>query len=154
VPDIEGPTHRYIGASAGCWAIYGEVIEKEYGNHRYAPAHRLTADAYPVQHPGVPSPQAIRSVAVHLVALCLQLERGLLSEELYAARQRVANLGKRGALDLRWLDPPATLGELTVLHVRGAQNPEEHTERVGEWARSVWEAWSPYHDTVRRWADA
>ena len=78
VPEIEGPTHRYLGASPGCWAVYGEVLEKEYGDYlRYAPVHRLTVDAYAAQHPGVPSPQSIQSVAVHLIRLHLVLERGL-----------------------------------------------------------------------------
>lgn len=74
VPEIEGPTHRYLGAPPGCWAVYGEVLEKEYGDcSRYALNHRLTVDA--AQHPGVPSPQSIQSVAVHLIRL--YLERGL-----------------------------------------------------------------------------
>jgi hypothetical protein len=34
-----------------------------------------------------------------------------------------------------------------------AKDLAEHTERVEEWARSVWEAWKPHHDTVRRWAN-
>ena len=38
VPDIDGSTHPYIGASAGCWEIYGQVLAKEY---RYPPVHRL-----------------------------------------------------------------------------------------------------------------
>jgi hypothetical protein len=31
VPDIEGPTHRYIGASPGCWQIYSEMQARGYG---------------------------------------------------------------------------------------------------------------------------
>ena len=76
VPDVAGPTHPYIGASRGCWAIYGEVLAKEYGEYGYPPVHGLTVDAYAAQHPGTPSRQAIQSVAVHLIALYLVLERG------------------------------------------------------------------------------
>ncbi len=119
VPDIDGPTHRYIGASPGCWALYGELAEKEAGDFRYTRSHQLTVDAYCAQHPGVPSPQAVRSVAVHLVGLHFQLERQLERDlpagELYAARQRVATLGKQGKLGLRWLEVPASLGAVTVL---------------------------------------
>ena len=75
VPDLEGPTHRYIGASPGCWAAYGRLSEKEASDFRFMRYHQLTVDAYCVQHPGEPSPQSIRSVAVHLVGLHLQLER-------------------------------------------------------------------------------
>ena len=52
-----------------------------------------------------------------------------------------------------WLDPPVSLGEITILDVRDAKDPDEHIERVREWARLVWEAWAPHHETVRRWAD-
>jgi len=145
VPDIDGPTHRYIGASPGCWAIFGEVTEREYGDYRYARVHQLTVDAYCVQHPGVPSPQTIQSVGVHLIGLYLQLGRGLRPERVTAARQRVAS-GKRRFV---WLEPPASLGEITVSYVRDAQDPAEHEERVREWAISVWEDWAP---TTRRCA--
>lgn len=30
MPEIEGPTHRYLGTSPGCWATRGEVPEREY----------------------------------------------------------------------------------------------------------------------------
>ena len=150
VPEIEGPTHRYLGASPGCWAVYGEVLEKEYGDYlRYAPVHRLTVDAYAAQHPGVPSPQSIQSVAVHLIRLHLVLERGLRPERANAAMQWTVSRSKRFV----WLDPPVSLGEITILDVRDAKDPDEHIERVREWARSVWEAWAPHHETVRRWAD-
>ena len=150
VPEIEGPTHRYLGASPGCWAVYGEVLEKEYGDYlRYAPVHRLTVDAYAAQHPGVPSPQSIQSVAVHLIRLHLVLERGLRPERANAAMQWTVSRSK----GFVWLDPPESLGEITVLDVRDAKDPDEHIERVREWARSVWEAWAPHHETVRRWAD-
>ncbi len=152
VPDIDGPTHRYIGASPGCWALYGELSEKEAGDFRYMRSHQLTVDAYCAQHPGEASPQAVRSVAVHLVGLHLQLERGLPTEELYVARQRVATLGKQGKLDLRWLEGPASLGAVTILDVLEAKDPAEHSRRARGWAESVWEAWGPHHEVVRRWA--
>lgn len=152
LPRADGPTHRYIGASPECWAAFGEVSEKEYGDLRYARVHGLTVDAYFAQHPGEPSPRAVRSVAVHLVGLCLQMERDLLPEELYAVHKRVSSLAKEERFF--WMEPPASLGEPTILHVRDAKGPDEHAERVREWARSVWEVWSPCHGTVRRWADS
>ena len=94
VPDTEGPTHRYIGASPGCWVAYGRLSENEASDFRYMRHPQLTVDAYFAQHPGEPSPQSIRSVAVHLVGLHLQLERETSTEGLYATRQRIASLGK------------------------------------------------------------
>lgn len=150
VPDVAGPTHRYLGASPGCFALAGEVFEKEYADYAlYAPVHRLAVDAYAAQHPGVPSPQAIKSVGVHLIRLHLMLERGLRHEKANAAMKWASRLKR----DFVWLEPPASLGGLTVLHVHAARNPAEHLERVREWAGSVWEAWSPHHETVRRWAN-
>lgn len=149
VPEIEGPTHRYLGASPGCWAVYGEVLGKEYSDYRYWRAHRFTVDAYAVQHPGEPSPQTVQSVAVHLISLHLVLEKTRSPEEATKAMQQATTHKQR----FTWLEPPASPGEVTVLYVRDAESPEEHVERAGEWARSAWEAWSGHHDTIRRWAD-
>lgn len=153
LPGNDGPTHRYIGASPECWAAFGEVSGKEYGDLRYARVHGLTVDAYCAQHPGEPSPQAVRSVAVHLIGLCLQMERDLSPDELYAVHKRVSSLAKSGKKDIRWLEPPESLGGRTILYVLDANGPDEHAERVREWARSVWEAWSSHHEIVRRWAE-
>ena len=152
VPDVEAPTHSYIGASPGCWAAYGELSEREASDFRYMRHHQLTVDAYCAQHPGEPSPQAVRSVAEHLVGLHLQLEHATPTEGLYAARQRVASLGKEGRLDLVWLEPPASMGEVTVLRALEAGDPGEYGEVARRWAWSVWEAWSAHHETVRLWA--
>lgn len=51
-----------------------------------------------------------------------------------------------------WLEPPPSLGEMTVVNVRKARNLAEHAELVEQWAKVVWEAWSPHHNTVRHWA--
>lgn len=151
VPDVAGPTHRYLGASPGCFALAGEVFEKEYADYAFfAPVHRVAVDAYAAQHPGVPSPQAIKSVGVHLIRLHLVLERGLPHEKANAAMKWASRLKR----DFVWLEPPDRPGELTILHVHAASTPEEHLARVREWARSVWDAWSPHHETVRQWASA
>ncbi len=150
VPDVDGPTHRYIGASPGCWRLYGELLGREYGDYaRFAPVHRLTVDAYAAQHPGVPSPQSIGSVGVHLIRLHLQLERGLPHDR---ANDAMLDISSRLKERFVWLDPPDHLGDVTVLDVLDARAPDEHIERVRGWAASVWEAWGPHHETVRRWA--
>ncbi len=46
VPDLEGPAHRYIGASPGCWAAYGRLSEREASDFRFMRHHQLTVDAY------------------------------------------------------------------------------------------------------------
>jgi hypothetical protein len=149
VPDIEGPTHRYLGAPAGCWAAFNEIMAKEFGEYVYPECHRLTVDTYAVQHPGTPSPQTIQSVGGHLVSLHLVLERGLDSKKATRALGRVVD---RSAAFV-WLEPPTSPGWLTVLGVSDARDLEEHQQRVRLWAESAWEGWSAHHDTVRRWAN-
>ena len=150
VPDVEETRpHPYIGSAPGCWLLYSAVLAREYGDFRYTPAHQLTVDAYAVQHPGVPERRTAQSVAIHLVGLCLSLERARGAAELPRLRQRLA-APKR---IFPWLTPPASLGELTVLDVHAAETPESHRAAVDRWAQSAWEAWSPYRAQVRGWAD-
>jgi len=148
VPDSDGPTHPYIGASPGCWAIYGEVLAWEGGEPPSPPIHGLMVDAYAAQHPGTPSRRSIQSVAVHLISLCLVLERGY--DPRWATEARRRALAHRQ--DFVWLDPPASLGAVTIVDVREALDSPAYTARVEQWVRSVWDAWSPHHETVRRWA--
>lgn len=150
VPDVEEMQHRpYIGSAPGCWLLYSEVLAREYGDLRYTPAHQLTVDAYAVQHPGLPERRTAQSIAIHLVGLCLSLERGRGPMELPRLRQRLAPPRRI----FPWLPPPGSLGGVTVADVHATQTPEAHRETVGRWARSAWEAWSPHHSTVRAWAD-
>lgn len=148
VPDIDGPIHPYIGAAPGCWAIYGEVLAKEYGEYRDSAVQRLTVDAYAAQHPGVPSRQSIQSVAIHLISLFLIIERRCDFDQMTEAIKRA--LKQRD--DLVWLEPPTWRGNITILDVQKAQSWKEHTRRVRKWAEAVWEAWARHHATIQRWA--
>lgn len=88
-PPHDGPTHRYIDASAGCWALFswsavsgGTDVTGLVAQSRIPynvvpvpacsdalPLGSLWGDAYGVQHHGGDSPQAIQSVALHLLNL-------------------------------------------------------------------------------------
>lgn len=149
IPDIDGPTHSYIGASPGCWAIFGDLMAEEFGKYRYPPVHSLTVDTYAVQHPGRPSRKSIQSVAVHLISLYRGLERD--SDSMIAVN--VIRRALRHREKFVWLDPPPSLGAITILDVRGAKDLIEHTERIKRWASSVWDAWSPHHKTIKKWAE-
>ncbi|MEJ7711938.1 MAG: DUF5946 family protein [Pyrinomonadaceae bacterium] len=92
-PDTDGATHKYIGASPGCWEIFGEVIAKEFSDMAYYSVHQLTVDTYAVHHPGTPSRQSIQSVTVHLVSLFGVLECGFNIEETTKIKQRLTKLG-------------------------------------------------------------
>jgi hypothetical protein len=147
VKDILGEPHKYIGASAGCWEIYGKILAKEYGEYGYPETtHRLTVDTYAIQHPGKPSRQSIQSVNTHLISLYLVLEKRLDGVQATQAIGRVLE----HASDFVWLEPPVPNGQITVLDVIKARDISEHQELVEQWAKDVWNAWSVYHNLVQR----
>jgi hypothetical protein len=112
----------------------------------------LTVDAYAVQHPPNRDRRNRQSVALHLMSLCLVLER---DEHMGRATGAIAEHAKRHrGREFPWLEPPASLGEMTVLSVHAADDPEDHVRRVRAWAASVWNACSGYHPRVRGWLDA
>jgi len=47
---VDGPTHAHIGATASCWALYGEVLAREFENPDLFAIHQLAVDACAVQH--------------------------------------------------------------------------------------------------------
>jgi hypothetical protein len=49
-----------------------------------------------------------------------------------------------------WLKPPVSMGDITVMEAINVTDPIEHGAMVKRWA---WEAWSAYHDQMRKWAD-
>lgn len=119
VPRVDGPTHRYMGASPGCWAIYGEVTARSLTEPGFRPVHQYVVDTYAVQHPGTPSNQAVQSVAVHLISLYAHLVLGHRLERTPALLQRA--LRQRGVF--RWLPPPSFGDALTVIHVHDVTDP-------------------------------
>jgi hypothetical protein len=145
---MDGPTHRYLESSPGCWHVYGQVLSREYSDLAFATLHRLTVDSYAVQHPGHPSPQTIQSIGLHLLSLHLVLERGLAAS--YATRIMAGATKTKERFF--WLPPPTSLGAITVSDVVAATEPVEHEKRVRAWAESAWSAWAEHHATVRAWA--
>jgi hypothetical protein len=146
-PDINGPVHKYMSSSPGCWSVYGEVLAREYSDPTYFDVHRLTVDSYAVQHPGSTDRKSIQSVGVHLIRLCLFLEHGLTADK---ANDAMLLAGKEKDSFI-FLDPPQSMGMVTAADVYRANSAEEHKAIVRDWARSVWEAWSMHHDTIRKW---
>lgn len=140
LPPIGTPTHAYIGASASCWALYGEQLAREY--EMWDPEeHRLSVDTYAVQHPGGDDRRARQSVAYHLTALHLTLERGLANDEVVARLRRVT----AATVEFPRLEPPSPNGKLTVRDVLDGAP-------IREWAADVWAAWSAHHAQARAWA--
>jgi CTP:molybdopterin cytidylyltransferase MocA len=144
---VADETHPYIGASPACWATFGELLAREFGDVTFGRIHRQSVDIYAVQHPGSDDRRQRQSVALHLIGLCHWLEHGIEFDRLTAITQRLANADR----DWPWLTPPDGY-PMTVGDVLVARNGPEHVRLVTRWAESTWEAWSAHHDTVRAWA--
>ena len=142
VEDLPGKPHPYLGASAGCWQIYGRVLAREYEAYdALRDTHLYTVDAYSLQHPGVPERRSIQSVSLHLVRLHLAFERGLRVPEIMAATRKLLRERSRFV----WLTPPTPNGTMTVADVPAAGGVDEHRRAVLAWAENVWAAWAPHH---------
>jgi len=142
----DGPTHAYIGASPGCWALFGEL---SVAGLTGVPSGFLAVDTYAVQHPGRPERRALQSVAVHLITLCALLERGWPADRAIDLRRTVVDAPFEPWPRLAVEEP---VGMLTVADVLAADLPARD-ERVRAWAQDVWEAYGTHHDRVRAWVD-
>lgn len=148
VPELRAD-HLYVGAAPGCWAAYMDLIGRQLSDFGLAEARMLTVDVYMAQHPGSPGRQASQSVWVHLVGLCLALEHDYDGTSSARAKARVA----APDASFEWLEPPASLGPMTVLDVLATDTVDEHRAAVRRWAVSVWAAWAPHQAAVRTRAD-
>jgi hypothetical protein len=145
VKDLPGEPHKYIGAAAGCWEIYGEILAKEYGEYGYPePTHQLTVNTYAVQHPGKPSGKATQSVTIHLVSQYLILEQSMNVQSANHVIKKILQSREQ----FEWLEPPVPNGRITVADIVTAQDLKTHERLVAEWARDVWKAWSATHHQI------
>ena len=150
LPARPGPEHAFVGASAACWERYGRLSRAMAFEHR-SPSRmrRLIEDAYAVQHPGVRQRRSVQSVAIHLMGLCVLLERDGEQRRIAPVLGRTPP-GRR--LVLRWLEPPQPNGTLTIADaLDGDIGDDLRSELVETWASNVWDAWAEHHATVRGW---
>ena len=132
------------GGKAGCLTIFEEVIAREFSDYRYGKIHRLTVDAYSLQHPDKYM-RSGKSFAAHLTGMCSALEY----EDSLAVNQNVQKWLSVNPKIEKPAQLPARRGDLTITYVHGATDAEEHTRRVQEWARNVWAAWVEHHELAR-----
>lgn len=144
VERMDGPTHRYMEASPGCWALYTTALAGGRSGGIPAPVGELVVDAYAVQHPGVPGAQSTSSVWVHLIALHLALEGGWPADRLIWIRQAAADAVDRWP----WLVPPGSMGPLTFVDVAVAEDARL-ADAGRRWVEGAWLAWEADHAAVR-----
>jgi|SRR5918912_507285 hypothetical protein len=131
---------------AGCLKAFEEVIAREFSDYRYGRSHRLTVDAYSLQHPDKYM-RSGKSFAAHLTGMCAALEDEDDAPALNRLVQRWLSTNPR-------IDKPTHIpeqrGGLTITYIRDAADADEHLSRIREWAREVWGAWSEHHALARR----
>jgi Family of unknown function (DUF5946) len=130
-----------------CKELFEAILAKEFSDYRYGKIHRLTVDAYCLQHPDVYMVSA-KSFAAHLVGMyCAMKYDG--DADLLKDLQKWLN-GKKQ------LVKPAMLkefGDLTISHLAVAKDADDHSKLVKEWAESAWESYAVYHDLAKDWIE-
>lgn len=147
-PAVDGPTHAYVGGSAGCWAAFGELGGRELQLGILGP-DRLSVHAYMVQHPGEPGRRQAQSVGIHLMVLGAVLERGMSVADAVAAMP--AWLG--GRPEVPWLAPPTEPYAATIDSLPLTADRATLESAVRRWALAVWTGWTAHHPTIRLWLD-
>lgn len=144
-----GVTHAYIGASAACWALYGEVLMRRYDSSSLD-GSALLVDVYAVQHPGVEERRAINSVATHLLVLYGFCEFQSTGAQAMQIRRAASTIKEQFV----WLEPPSELGQgLTIADVHDTTNADNHITCVKDWAHEQWHAWKVHHQQVIAWGN-
>lgn len=141
------PPHPYIGASTACWAVYGDLLAKEFSDPEYFKVHRTTVDAYAAQHIGNQEDRRARQSAnVHLIALYLAFAQKA-DKTTVLTFIRKATVVKQDWPPLLQRKNPHWL---TVQDIVKADNPSSHARLVPQWGQSVWEAYGDCHEEVIR----
>jgi hypothetical protein len=130
---------------AGCLKLFEAILAREFSDYRYGKIHRLTVDAYALQHPDAYM-RSGKSFAAHLTGMCAALER----EDAFSINQIVQRwLSTNPQID-KPADIPKHRGSLTISYILNAEDKEEHVKRVREWAQNIWAAWAEQQDLARR----
>ncbi|HVB33837.1 MAG TPA: DUF5946 family protein [Patescibacteria group bacterium] len=137
------------GGAEACLRLLDELSERTRAEKSYAQAHLFSVDAHALQHPEL---HGRLNNPVHLLSLCLMLERGSSA----AAGSRKPAVEKFLALGRQWPPleaPPAGYrGILTAKSVLEA-SAAERALVAREWAEEVWQVWQPHHPWTRRMLD-
>ena len=136
------------GGRDGCLKLFEEVIAREFGDYRYGRVHRLTVDAYSLQHPDKYM-RSGKSFAAHLTGACAALEH----EDAQASNQAVQKWLSTNPQIEKPAHLPQRRGDLNITYVHSAPDADEHVKRVREWARDAWGAWAEHHALARRLID-
>jgi hypothetical protein len=141
----DGPVHRYMTSTPGCWRAFGELLAADYSSPERMDFHQLVVDAYAAQHPGDDGPQQIQSVGLHLMTMCLFLEHD--TDPALGTSLHRKMIGRPTFTRV----PRSGPGTLSVRHVPVTGRPNAARTATYEWASAVWNSYAGAHATVRRW---
>ncbi len=143
-PDTDDPTHAYMSPSAACWAMYGEVLAREFSDADYYRSHRLLTDAYCAQHSIGPDRRARQSIHIHLAGLILHYHDGVSGPEIVRFLKTAARRS-----DFPRISAPAPDGSVTIEQIYAAGNADEHASAVDAYASKVLAFWEHEHPRIR-----
>lgn len=150
VLDVDGPTHDYMLAAPGCWALYCSL--EDWKSHLAMPGAVAVVqdlvDAYAAQHPAHADRRNRQSVAIHLMSLCLALERG------GSGALRRSSLGRWAHREYPQLQPYPSRYEVTVREIADAGRDGDRVTVIKQMTASTWSSWAAHHPAVRGWLDA
>ncbi len=136
-----------VGGAEGCNAIFQEVVGREFSQPELFQVHRLTVDAYSLQHPAQYMKSA-KSAVAHLVGMCWAMEG---SDGPHVAMAMNRFLDGTPKFERPEPPPPLFRGDTNITYIHSAPDSVAHISRVRRWARGAWEAWHEHHDQARRW---
>lgn len=140
----DGPVHAYMSFSPACWARYGEVLAREYGDAAYWRGHRLLTDAVCAQHSTGEDRRARQSLHIHLAALMMFFEDDAPEAEIVGFLRSAARNFEFDALKM-----PAANHRVSITGIHGAADAAQHISAVKRYARGVFDAWQVHHGVFR-----
>jgi hypothetical protein len=136
---------RFGPGKSNCAALRDILLARDFQNPVvYWKHHRLTVDAYCVQHE--PYVKSAKSLAAHLCGLCVALEQHNDSGKLDRLQLWLSTNPELTRPEL-----PSFRGNLTIADVSGIDDPLAYGQAVYAWATSAWEAYGDLHSLAREW---
>ena len=145
LPRRDGPTHAYMTSSPACSATFGELVAADYSAPERMSFHQLVVDSYAAQHPGGDDRRQVQSVGLHLMTLCLFLERNVDPARGPALHRQMI---RRPAFRRLERNGP---GDLHVTHVPLNGPVPLARQKAYEWARAVWATYAAEWPAVVGW---
>ncbi len=143
-PDNDGPTHAYMSPNAPCWAMYGEVLAREFSDTGYYRSHRLLTDAYCAHHSISSDRRARQSINIHLAGLMMHFEDGADAKTIVNFLRKAARVSEFAMLTI-----PSNGESVTIEAIFAATNVDEHSQEVDKYARKVFAYWQHEHPRIR-----